>query len=27
VTGRWRKFRDDELYDLYLAQNTILLIK
>jgi hypothetical protein len=27
VTGHWRKFRDDELYDLYMAQNTILVIK
>jgi len=27
VTEHWRELRDDELYDLYSAQNTILLIK
>jgi hypothetical protein len=27
MTEHWRKFRDDELYDLYSAQNIILLIK
>jgi hypothetical protein len=26
VTGHWRKFCD-ELYDLYSAQNTVLVIK